>query len=76
MVLQRCLAEAGSADNLALREAASRLKFSTFYGDFQIDGETGRQVGRETLLVQWQAGRKVIVWPPQLAQRALAYPWR
>jgi branched-chain amino acid transport system substrate-binding protein len=76
VVVQRCLAEAGSADNQALREAAARLKFSTFYGDFQIDGETGRQVGRETLLVQWQAGRKVIVWPPQRAQAALAYPWR
>ena len=76
VVVQRCLAEAGTADNQALREAATRLRFSTFYGDFQIDGETGRQVGRETLLVQWQEGRKVIVWPPQLAQGALAYPWR
>ena len=76
VVLQRCLAEAGSSDNQALREAAARLRFSTFYGEFQIDGETGRQVGRETLLVQWQEGRKVIVWPPQLAQGALAYPWR
>jgi ABC-type branched-subunit amino acid transport system substrate-binding protein len=76
LVVQRCLAEAGSADNQALREAAARLSFSTFYGDFQIHGDTGRQIGRETLLVQWQAGRKVIVWPPQLAQEALAYPWR
>ena len=76
VVMQRCLAEAGSSDNQALREAAVRLRFSTFYGEFQIDGETGRQVGRETLLVQWQARRKVVVWPPQLAQGALAYPWR
>ena len=76
VVVQRCLAEAGTADNQALREAATRLRFSTFYGDFQIDGETGRQVGRETLLVQWQEGRKVIDRPPQLAQGALAYPWR
>jgi branched-chain amino acid transport system substrate-binding protein len=76
VVVQRCLAEAGSADNHALREAATRLRFSTFYGEFQIDGETGRQVGREALLVQWREGRKVIVWPPQLAQGALAYPWR
>jgi branched-chain amino acid transport system substrate-binding protein len=76
VVLQRCLAEAGSADSQALRKAAGRLRFSTFYGAFQIDSETGRQIGRETLLVQWQAGRKVIVWPPRLAKGALAYPWR
>jgi branched-chain amino acid transport system substrate-binding protein len=76
LVVQRCLAEAGSADDAALREAASSLRFSTFYGDFEIDRETGRQVGRGTLLVQWQEGRKVIVWPPERAQRALVYPWR
>ncbi len=76
VVVQRCLEEAGSAGNQALREAASVVDFSTFYGRFKIDGETGRQIGRELLLVQWQEGRKVIVWPPQSAQADLVYPWR
>jgi branched-chain amino acid transport system substrate-binding protein len=76
VVVQRCLDEAESPDSQALRDAAARLRFSTFYGNFQIDGDTGRQTGRETLLVQWQEGRKVIVWPPDLAQGSLAYPWR
>lgn len=76
IVVQRCLEEAGSADSQALREAASELEFSTFYGMFKIDGETGRQTGREILLVQWQGGRKVIVWPPQSARGELVYPWR
>ncbi len=76
VVVQRCLQEAGSADSQALREAASELGFSTFYGRFKIDGETGRQIGRDTLLVQWQGGRKVIVWPPRFAQGELVYPWR
>jgi branched-chain amino acid transport system substrate-binding protein len=76
VVVQRCLDEAGSPESVALRDAAARLRFSTFYGDFQIDADTGRQIGRETLLVQWQEGRKVIVWPPDLAQGSLAYPWR
>ncbi|MCH7738441.1 MAG: amino acid ABC transporter substrate-binding protein [Chloroflexi bacterium] len=76
VVMQRCLEEAGSSDSQALREAAARLRFSTFYGEFEIDGQTGRQTGRETLLVQWQGGRKVVVWPAQLAQGTLVYPWR
>lgn len=76
VVVQRCLEEAGSADSQALRNAAAGLKFSTFFGNFQIDGETGRQIGRETLLVQWQKGRKVVVWPPRSAQGGLVYPWR
>ena len=76
IVVQRCLEEASSVDSQALREAAAGLRFSTFYGSFEIDGGTGRQIGRETLLVQWQGDRKVIVWPPQLAQGKLVYPWR
>ena len=76
IVVQRCLEETGSADSQALREAAAGLRFSTFYGNFEIDGETGRQTGRETLLVQWQGDRKAIVWPPEQAQGKLIYPWR
>ena len=76
VVVQRCLEEAGSANSQVLRDAASSLKFSTFYGNFEIDPETGAQIGRETLLVQWHEGRKVIIWPPESAERELAYPWR
>ena len=75
VVIQRCLAETGSTDSQALREVASNVRFSTFYGDFKIDRETGRQIGRETLLVQWQNGRKTIVWPRESAQQGLIYPW-
>ena len=76
VVVQRCLEAAGSADSHALREAALSLQFSTFYGNFQIDGETGRQIGRETLLVQWQDGKKSIVWPQSSGSSELVYPWR
>ena len=76
VVVQRCLEAAGGPGSVALREAAVGLKFSTFFGEFQIDGETGRQTGRETLLVQWQGDRKAIVWPPEQAQGKLIYPWR
>ena len=75
VVVQRCLEKAGSADSHDLREAASSLQFSTFYGNFQIDGETGRQIGRETLLVQWQDGKKAIVWPQSSRSSELVYPW-
>ena len=76
LVVERCLLEANSCDSSVLRKAATTLRFSTFYGNFEIDGQTGRQVGRETLLVQWQQGRKMVVWPPDQARAALVYPWR
>lgn len=76
LVVEKCLLESGSCDSLALRETAANLKFSTFYGNFEIDGQTGRQIGRETLLVQWQGSKKIVVWPPNKAHANLVYPWR
>lgn len=76
VVMQRCIEECGSFDDAALRRAAGSLDFSTFYGRFRIDPHTGRQTGKQCLLVQWQRGRKVIVWPPERRKQLLIHPWR
>ena len=76
LVAQRCVEEAGTLDETQLRTTASRLDFSTFYGRFKIDADSGRQAGRDVVLVQWQRGRKIIVWPPKQRQGTLVCPWR
>ena len=75
LVAQRCIEEAGRLETRVLREAAVSLDFSTFYGRFRIDPITGRQIGRSPLIIQWQRGRKVVVWPPAQSQGSLIYPW-
>lgn len=74
VALERCLQAAGTAADAALREAAAGLDFRTFYGRFRIDPATGRPAGRQMLLVQWQGGRKVVVWPPETASGRLLIP--
>ena len=74
LVAQRCVEEAGTLDNHALRQAADRLDFTTFYGRFKLDPSTGAQVGRSVVIVQWQEDRKVIVWPRELRQADILYP--
>ncbi len=76
VVMQRCVEECGDLDDVALRRAAASLDFTTFYGRFRIDSDTGRQIGKPSLLVQWRQGRKVVVWPPEFRQERMAYPWR
>ena len=68
LVAQRCLQEAGTLDPQVLWETAGKLDFRTFFGRFKIDPESGRQVGRSVQLVQWQQGRKVVIWPLELRQ--------
>ena len=76
LVAQRCVEVAGTLESAALRETAGALDFSTFYGRFKIDAETGRQIGRSVVIVQWQGGRKVVVWPPERNPAPLRCPWR
>jgi len=74
IVAQRCIEEVGSLEQKALREAASRLRCTTFYGPCAIDAKTGRQVAHPMLVTQWQRGRKEIVWPREVAEAQPLYP--
>ena len=71
LIAQRCLKEAGSLDQGLLWRAAGNLDFHTFFGRFKIYPESGRQTGRSVNLVQWQRGKKVVIWPPEQAQGKL-----
>jgi branched-chain amino acid transport system substrate-binding protein len=74
LVARKCVEEAGTLDNGALREVAGRLDFTTFYGRFRLDPATGNQIGRSVLIVQWQDGEKVILWPKEMRRGDMIYP--
>jgi branched-chain amino acid transport system substrate-binding protein len=61
LIAQRCVELAGTVDQAALRQAASQLACTTFYGRYKIDPQTGRQLGHRMPVVQWQQGRKAVV---------------
>jgi branched-chain amino acid transport system substrate-binding protein len=63
----------GSIDSDKVRAALGKLKFMSFYGGWEIDG-TGLQIGHAMVDVQWQDGKRVIVWPLEAATGKLIYP--
>jgi branched-chain amino acid transport system substrate-binding protein len=64
---------ANSIDPTDIRVALDKLKFMSFYGAWDID-ETGLQVGHSMVDMQWQGGKRIIVWPPEAATGKLYYP--
>jgi branched-chain amino acid transport system substrate-binding protein len=74
LVIQRCIKESGTLDDLILRETVKGLEFKTFYGDFKVDPSTGNQIGHKMVIVQWQGGNKYTVYPEEVAERDLMYP--
>jgi branched-chain amino acid transport system substrate-binding protein len=65
--------KANSVDTTKVRKALGDLKFMSFYGGWDVD-ETGLQVGHSMVDVQWQMGKRVIVWPEEARTGRLAYP--
>lgn len=83
LIIERCLTaragvdpDAGSVDQRELRTAAETADFTTFYGRFRIDAETGEQVGHTPVIVQWQEDEKRVVWPEHRRHVEPRYPPR
>lgn len=68
LVMQRAIEEVGNLDDNQLLNAIRNLEFTTFYGAFKIDPATNTQSSHAVVLIQWQRGKKVIVWPKNQAQ--------
>ncbi len=64
---------ANSVDLDKVRAELGKLKFMSFYGGWDID-DTGLQVGHSMVDVQWQGGKRIIVWPEEAQTGKLYYP--
>jgi branched-chain amino acid transport system substrate-binding protein len=49
------------------------MDHNTVYGAFRVDRD-GVQIGHKMVMFQWQDGKKVIVWPEELAPGKARFP--
>ena len=72
-ILVEAIRRAGSLDGAKVRDAISKMDYNTVFGAFRVDRD-GVQVAHKSLLFQWQDGKKVIVWPEELAPNTPRFP--
>jgi branched-chain amino acid transport system substrate-binding protein len=72
-VLTEAVKRAGSLDREHVRDAILKLEFNTVFGAFKVDPD-GLQIGHRMVTIQWQDGKRVIVWPPELAPDKPRFP--
>ena len=65
VVIQEAIRRAGGLGDERLRKTVANLDIHTFYGAFRIDPKSGCQIGHQTVLVRWQSGKKIVIWPPE-----------
>jgi branched-chain amino acid transport system substrate-binding protein len=64
-VLEEAAREARSIDREKVRSALFRLDAMTIIGRFGVDSK-GKQVRQHTFIIQWQEGKKELVWPKEI----------
>ena len=56
-----------------MREEIAKLNFTSFYGHIQFD-ERGINVTKPMAVEQWQNGRRLTVWPTEVAEAKALWP--
>ena len=64
---------AGTLESEVLRETLLAMETTTVFGPWAVD-ERGYQTANQGVFIQWQDGRKVVVWPDELAEAEPRYP--
>ena len=64
---------AGSLDSDRVRDQLLKLETRTFFGDYKVDPD-GFQTAHKMVMFQWQDGKKVTVWPDDLANGKARFP--
>jgi branched-chain amino acid transport system substrate-binding protein len=57
----------------AVRAELLKLKMRTAFGDYAVDHD-GFQTAHKMVMIQWQDGKRVVVWPDDLASGKLRFP--
>jgi branched-chain amino acid transport system substrate-binding protein len=64
---------AGTLDSDKVREQLLQLGTRTVFGDYKVD-QDGFQTAHKMVILQWQDGKKVTVWPEELATGKPRFP--
>ena len=72
-ILERAITRTGQIDNDAIRNYILSLDTVTVIGRFKVD-HTGKQIGHNSLIIQWQSGRKQIVYPTRMRTAPAQFP--
>jgi branched-chain amino acid transport system substrate-binding protein len=72
-VVQQAIEKAGTLNRDRLTEVMHREEFKTIAGPYKYD-EAGRNVLEKQFFVQVQGGKRLIVWPKEIAEAGVRFP--
>ena len=73
MIYAEGVKRARTLDADKVREELLRLELKTAFGDYKVDAD-GYQVAHKMVMLQWQDGKRVVVWPEDIASAKARFP--
>jgi branched-chain amino acid transport system substrate-binding protein len=73
VVYLEAVKRAGTLDADKVRETLLKMETRTMFGEYKVDAD-GFQTAHKMVLFQWQDGKKVTIWPDELANGKVRFP--
>ena len=73
LIYAEAVKRAKSLDADLVRAELLKLKMRTAFGDYAVD-QDGFQIAHKMVMIQWQDGKRVVVWPDDLANGKPRFP--
>ena len=73
LIYGEAVKRAGTLDADRVREQLLKMEIKTAFGDYKVEPD-GFQVAHKMVMLQWQDGKRVVVWPDDLASGKMRYP--
>ena len=73
LIYAEAVKRAGTLEADRVREQLLKLEMRTVFGEYKVDAD-GFQVAHKMVTFQWQEGRKLVVWPDELALAKPRFP--
>ena len=73
LIYAEAVKKAGSLDADKVRDQLLKMEIKTAFGDYKVEPD-GFQIAHKMVMLQWQDGRRIVVWPDDLANGKIRYP--
>jgi branched-chain amino acid transport system substrate-binding protein len=73
LIYAEAVKKAGTLDADKVRDQLLKMEIKTAFGDYKVEPD-GFQIAHKMVMLQWQDGKRIVVWPDDLANGKIRYP--
>jgi len=73
LIYAEAVKKAGTLDADKVRDQLLKMEIKTAFGEYKVEPD-GFQIAHKMVMLQWQDGKRMVVWPDDLANGKMRYP--